>query len=94
MKTRNWYEGLKGKAETDFEQLTLYSGGDESDFDKYFEKIAKEEIKKWTRLLLNSGYTETEVEYGISIEEIRNNFRVEIEDDGNIIVKKTTGFNS
>ncbi|MDB4617042.1 hypothetical protein OAE25_00085 [Verrucomicrobiales bacterium] len=94
IKTQNWYEGLKGKAETDFEQLTLHSGGDGSDFDKYFEKIAKEEIKNWTRLLLNSGYTEDEVEYGISIEEIRNNFRVEIEDDGNIIVKKTTGFNS
>lgn len=94
MKTRNWYEGLKGKAETDFEQLVLHSGGDESDFDKYFEKIAKEEIKNWIKLLLNFGYTETEVEYGVNIEEIRNNFRFEIEDDGNIIVKKRTGFNS
>ena len=82
------------KAETDFEQLSLVSGGDESDFDKYFDKILKEELKNWTRLLLNSGYTETEVEFGANIDEVRDNYRFEIEEDGNIIVKKRTGFNS
>tara|TARA_S200002703_G_scaffold86440_1_gene74479 strand:- start:3763 stop:6792 length:3030 start_codon:yes stop_codon:yes gene_type:complete len=94
IKTQNWYEGIKGKAETDFEQLSLVSGGDESDFDKYFDKIVKEELKNWTRLLLNSGYTETEVEFGANIDEVRDNYRFEIEEDGNIIVKKRTGFNS
>jgi len=93
-KTQNWYGGLKGRAETDFEQLVLASGGDQSDFEKYFDKILKEELKSWSKLLLNSGYTETEVEYGVQIDEVRDNYRFEIEDDGNIIVKKRTGFNS
>lgn len=91
-KTQTWYEGLKGRAEADFEQLTLSSGGSESDFDKYFEKIVKDELKNWTRLLLNSGYSEQEVELGVQVNEIRENFRFEIQDDGEIIVKKRSGF--
>ena len=90
--TQNWYEGLKGKAETDFNTLVLYSGGDQSDFEKYFDKILKEELKKWVKYLGTKGYTDNEITLGIDVDEIQDNYRLEIEDNGNVIVKKRSGF--
>ena len=92
-KTTQWYGGLESKARSDWEILVARSVGTRTvppPFEEYFEKIVEQELPKWIKLLLRQKYTETEVEYGISQEEIREEYRIVI-DGTKVKVKRKRG---
>ncbi len=92
-KTTQWYGGLEGKARSDWEILVARSAGTRTTpppFEEYFETIVEQELPKWIRLLLRQRYTETEVEFGISQEEIREEYRITI-DGTKVKVKRKRG---
>jgi len=92
-KTTQWYGGLEGKARSDWEILVARSAGTKTTpppFEEYFETIVEQELPKWIRLLLRQRYTETEVEFGISQEEIREEYRITI-DGTKVKVKRKRG---
>ena len=46
--------------------------------EEYFNKIEEQELPKWIKLLLRQRYTETEVNYGIQLDDIREEYRIKI----------------
>ena len=78
-KTTQWYEGLRAKARTDWE--VKFGGASPTrkpsppPFESYYNEIEKQELPKWVRLLLRRGYTELEVNTGITQDEIKEKYR-------------------
>mgnify|MGYP007047356256 CR=1 FL=1 len=93
-KTDQWYNGLKEKAKADYDRMVARTPGIARkilpSFEKYFNKIEKQELPKWIKLLLRQKYTETEVEYGISNDDIREEYRIKI-DGTKVKVKRKRG---
>tara|TARA_R110000796_G_scaffold30657_9_gene81742 strand:- start:4 stop:3006 length:3003 start_codon:yes stop_codon:yes gene_type:complete len=80
-KTEQWYEGLKAKAQADYDRLvamTPMSKKTLPPFEEYFEKIEEQELPKWIKLLLRQRYTETEIHYGIQVDDIKEEFKIKI----------------
>tara|TARA_R100001463_G_scaffold9112_1_gene27406 strand:+ start:3316 stop:6318 length:3003 start_codon:yes stop_codon:yes gene_type:complete len=80
-KTEQWYEGLKSKAQADYDRLvsrTPMARKILPPFEEYFNKIEEQELPKWIKLLLRQRYTETEVNYGIQLDDIREEYRIKI----------------
>jgi len=92
-KTDQWYSGLEEKARGDWQKLVAMAVITKKvppPFDEYFGKIAEQELPKWITLLLRQRYTETEVEYGISQDDIREEYRIKI-DGTKVKVKRKRG---
>jgi hypothetical protein len=93
-KTDQWYNGLKEKAKADYDRMVARTPGIARkilpSFEKYFNKIEEQELPKWIKLLLRQRYTETEVEYGISNNDIREEYRIKI-DGTKVKVKRKRG---
>ena len=93
-KTDQWYNGLKEKAKADYDRMVARTPGIARkilpSFEKYFNKIEEQELPKWINLLLRQRYTETEVEYGISNDDIREEYRIKI-DGTKVKVKRKRG---
>ncbi len=92
-KTDQWYSGLEEKAKADWQKLVAMAVITKKvppPFDEYFGKIAEQELPKWIKLLLRQKYTETEVEYGISQDDIREEYRIKI-DGTKVKVKRKRG---
>jgi hypothetical protein len=93
-KTDQWYNGLKEKAKADYDRMVARTPGIARkilpSFEKYFNKIEEQELPKWIKLLLRQRYTETEVEYGISNDDIREEYRIKI-DGTKVKVKRKRG---
>lgn len=92
-KTTQWYSGLEEKSRSDWQILIARSVATKTvppPFEEYFGKVVEQELPKWIRLLLRQRYTETEVEYGISQEEIREEYRIVI-DGTKVKVKRKRG---
>ena len=80
-KTEQWYEGLKAKAQADYDRLVARTPMAKKilpPFEEYFNKIEEQELPKWIKLLLRQRYTETEVNYGIQLDDIREEYRIKI----------------
>ena len=80
-KTEQWYEGLKAKAQADYDRLVSRTPMAKKilpPFEEYFNKIEEQELPKWIKLLLRQRYTETEVNYGIQLDDIREEYRIKI----------------
>jgi len=79
-KTEIWLEGLREKAQVDYDQLTLNTHPMEREslptFEQYFEGIEQEELEKWVKFLLTKGYTEEEIQAGIRSEELRDEYKI------------------
>jgi hypothetical protein len=94
-KTQQWYEGLRAKVRTDWEikygGSSSYSKPPPPPFEDYYDNQEKQEIPKWIRFLLRSGYTETEVDVGITQDEIRDKYRIKI-DGTNVEIKLRPAF--
>ena len=79
-KTKQWYEGLRAKVRTDWE--VKFGGSSPTrkpappPFDDYYDDQEKQELPKWIRLLLRQGYTELEVNTGITQDEIKDKYRI------------------
>lgn len=102
-KTKQWYEGIRSKARTDFDRLKLsasipkgggkvFGSADAYEFEPYISKIEKKEIPKWIKLLLRSGYTQNEVDAGLTGEGIRDKYDIQISDSGKIDIRKKLAF--
>lgn len=92
-KTEQWYEGLEAKAKTDWDRLVARAAITKRvppPFEEYFAKIVEQELPKWIKLLLRQRYTETEVEYGINQDDIREEFRIRI-NGSKVKVKRKRG---
>ena len=92
-KTEQWYSGLEEKAKTDWDRLVAMAVITKKvppPFDTYFGKIVEQELPKWIKLLLRQKYTETEVEYGIQQDDIREEYRIKI-DGTKVKVKRKRG---
>jgi len=92
-KTDQWYSGLEEKARGDWQKLVAMAVITKKvppPFDTYFGKIVEQELPKWIKLLLRQKYTETEVEYGISQDDIREEYRIKI-DGTKVKVKRKRG---
>lgn len=80
-KTEQWIEGLKAKAQADYDRILAtrpMARKVMGPFEEYYAKIEEQELPKWIKLLLRQKYTETEVEYGISQDEIREEYKIKI----------------
>ena len=94
-KTQQWYQGLRAKVRTDWE--IKYGGSSPHTkpapppFEDYYDNQEQQEIPKWVRLLLRNGYTENEVDTGITQDEIRDKYRIKI-DGTNVEVKLRPAF--
>ena len=79
-KTEIWLEGLREKAQVDYDQLTLNTHPMERaalpTFEQYFEGIEQEELEKWVKFLLTKNYTEEEIQAGIQSEELRDEYKI------------------
>ena len=92
-KTTQWYGGLEGKSRSDWEILVARSAGTKTTpppFEEYFSSIVEQELPKWIKLLLRQRYTETEVNYGIQLDDIREEYRIKI-DGTKVKVKRKRG---
>ena len=92
-KTDQWYSGLEEKSRADWQRLLALSVVTKvvpPPFDIYFGKIVEQELPKWIKLLLRQRYTETEVNYGIQSDDIREEYRIKI-DGTKIKVKRKRG---
>ena len=92
-KTDQWYSGLEEKSRADWQRLVAMSVVTKMvppPFDIYFGKIVEQELPKWIKLLLRQRYTETEVNYGIQADDIREEYRIKI-DGTKIKVKRKRG---
>ena len=92
-KTDQWYSGLEAKSKADWQRLVAMSVVTKKvppPFDIYFEKIVEQELPKWIKLLLRQRYTETEVNYGIQADDIREEYRIKI-DGTKVKVKRKRG---
>jgi len=94
-KTKQWYEGLRAKVRTDWE--VKFGGSSPTrkppppPFDDYYDDQEKQELPKWIRLLLRQGYTELEVNTGITQDEIKDKYRIKI-DGAKVTVKLRPAF--
>ena len=61
-------------------------------FEVYYDSVEAQELPKWVKFLLRNRYTETEVDYGISQDEIRDKYKITIGDDGSVKVKLRPAF--
>ena len=80
-KTDQWYEGLKAKAQADYDRLVARTPMAKKilpPFEEYFGKIEEQELPKWIKSLLRQRYTETEVNYGIQSDDIREEYSIKI----------------
>ena len=81
-KTEQWYEGLRNSTRLDWEQLTLNYRPPQRpappSYEDYFTEIEKEALPKWIKTLLRSGYTENEIQMGISDLSIRDKYQLKI----------------
>ena len=102
-KTQNWYKGIRGKARTDFDRLKLsayipkgggnvFESPDAYEFEPFVTKIEKAEIPKWVKLLQRSGYTEAEIQAGLSNEGISDKYDITFDDKGKVNIRKKTAF--
>jgi hypothetical protein len=92
-KTDQWYEGLKAKAQADYDRLVARTPMAKKilpPFEEYFDKIEEQELPKWIKSLLRQRYTETEVNYGIQSDDIREEYRIKI-DGTKVKVKRKRG---
>ena len=95
-KTQQWYEGLKQQTRIEWEQLFMQSQFNREPappFDIYYDSVEEQELPKWVKFLLRNRYTQTEVDYGISQDEIRDKYKIVIGDDGSVKVKLRPSFN-
>ena len=81
-KTEQWYEGLRNSTRLDWEQLTLNYRPPQRpappSYEDYFTEIEKEALPKWIKTLLRLGYTENEIQMGISDLSIRDKYQLKI----------------
>ncbi len=103
-KTKQWYEGLRGKARADFDRLKLsarippliggkiFPSSESYEFEPYISKIELKEIPKWVKLLLRSGYTQLEVDAGLGGEGIKEKYEIKTLPNGKIEVQKKLAF--
>mgnify|MGYP001172162686 FL=1 len=81
-KTELWYEGLRESTRIDWEQLTLNYRPPRRPapppYETYFTEIEQQALPAWVRKLLRSGYTETEIQTGISDPDIRDKYTIKI----------------
>ena len=94
-KTNQWYGGIRGKARTDFDRLklsTIFKSQPEPEFEPFVSKIEKLEIPKWIKLLQRSGYTQNEIDAGLSGEGIKDKYDIKIDDKGKIEIRKKLAF--
>lgn len=103
-KTKQWYEGLRGKARADFDRLKLsarippivggkiFPASESYEFEPYISKIELQEIPKWVKLLLRSGYTQLEVDAGLGGEGIKDKYEIKTLPNGKIEVQKKLAF--
>lgn len=94
-KTQQWYEGLQQQTKIEWEQLFMQSRFNKEPvppYDIYYDTVEKQELPKWVKLLLRNRYTETEVDYGISQDEIRDKYKIVIKDDGSVEVTLRPAF--
>jgi len=94
-KTQQWYEGLQQQTKIEWEQLFMQSRYNKKPvppFEVYYDTVEKQELPKWVKLLLRNRYTETEVDYGISQDEIRDKYKIVIKDDGSVEVTLRPAF--
>ena len=80
-KTEPWYKGLEEKAKADWQRLVALAVVTKKvppPFETYFNRIVEQELPKWIKLLLRQKYTETEVNYGIQLDDIREEYRIKI----------------
>jgi len=103
-KTKQWYEGLRGKARADFDRLKLsaripplvggkiFPSSESYEFEPYISKIELQEIPKWVKLLLRSGYTQLEVDAGLGGEGIKDKYEIKTLPNGKIEVQKKLAF--
>lgn len=103
-KTKQWYEGLRGKARADFDRLKLsarippkvggpiFPAAESYEFEPYISKIELQEIPKWVKLLLRSGYTQLEVDAGLGGEGIKDKYEIKTLPNGKIEVQKKLAF--
>ena len=95
-KTQQWYDGLRKQTKIEWEQLFMQSKFNKEPvppFEVYYDNVEAQELPKWVKLLLRNRYTETEVDYGISQDEIRDKYKLIIGDDGSVKVKLRPAFN-
>ena len=94
-KTQQWYEGLQRQTRIEWEQLFMqsqYSKDPVPPFEVYYDSVEEQELPKWIKFLLRNRYTETEVDYGISQDEIRDKYKITIGDDGSVKIKLRPAF--
>ena len=83
-KTEQWYKGLRESTLIEWEQLTLNyrpprRPAPPPKYETYFTlQIEQQALPAWIRKLLRSGYTETEVQTGISDPVIVDKYRIKI----------------
>ena len=95
-KTQQWYEGLQEQTKIDWEQLFRENEWRKiptPPYSVYYDNIEKQELPKWVKFLLRNRYTQTEVDYGISQDEIRDKYKIIIKDDGSVEVTLRPAFN-
>ena len=88
-KTQQWYAGLQQQTKIDWEQLYQDNRWKKipiPPYEVYYNNIEKQELPKWVIFLLRNRYTETEIDYGISQDEIRDKYKIVIKDDGTVEV--------
>jgi hypothetical protein len=94
-KTQQWYEALEKQTKIEWEQLfmrSLITKIPVPPFDVYYDNVEEQELPKWVKFLLRNRYTQTEVDYGISQDEIRDKYKITIGDDGSVKVKLRPAF--
>jgi len=94
-KTQQWYDGLQSQTKMDWEQLFLQNQARKipvPPFEIFYDNVEKEELPKWIKFLLRNRYTQTEVDYGISQDEIRDKYKIVIGDDGKVEIKLRPAF--
>jgi hypothetical protein len=95
-KTQQWYDGLRKQTKIEWEQLFMQSKFNKEPvppFEVYYDNVEAQELPKWVKFLLRNRYTQTEVDYGISQDEIRDKYKLIIGDDGSVKVKLRPAFN-
>eukprot|EP01050_Picozoa_sp_SAG11_P001030 SAG11_NODE_41_length_21459_cov_5.742884_17_plen_1054_part_00 len=81
-KTEQWYKGLRESTLIEWEQLTQNyrppRRPSPPPYETYFTQVEQQALPAWVRKLLRSGYTETEVQTGISDPVIVDKYRIKI----------------
>jgi len=89
-KTQQWYEGLQKQTKIDWERLfqqNKFKKLPTPPYETYYNNIETAELPKWVKLLLRNRYTQTEIDYGISQDKIRDKYKITILDSGNVEVE-------